>query len=110
MRSRSRKRASRGKSRGRSRSKRSNRGRSRSKSREIPMCPDMIYCGGKSSPTSGEYDRLGRKEECFKKGMGIGMMIQLQQVKSRLATKGITLVTKEIKRKECRRKDGSIRR
>ena len=106
MRSRSRKRASRGKSRGKSRS----RSRRLSKSREIPMCPDTIYCGGKSSPISGEYDRLGRKEECFKKGMGVGMMIQLQQVKSRLATKGITLVTKEIKRKECRRKDGSIRR
>lgn len=94
------------KSRKRSRTLQKSRTHKRS---DLPMCPDSIYCGGKSSPISGEYDRLGNKDECFKKGMGVGMMIQLQQVKSRLASKGIILVTKEIKRKECRRKDGTIR-
>jgi len=75
---------------------------------KLPLCPDVIYCGGKSYPPTNQYDRLGKKEECFKKGLGVGMGIQLQQMKAKLAGKGITLVTRKVERSPCRKKDGTI--
>ena len=102
-------RKSRQKSRTKSRPK--SRPKSRQKSRQdYPLCPDAIYCGGKDGIPTVEYDRAGRKEECFKKGMGVGMNVQLQIVKSKLAEKGITLVTRKIQRSPCRRRDGTILR
>ncbi len=95
----------------RTKSKQKSRPKSKPKSRQdYPLCPDSIYCGGKDGIPTVDYDRAGRKEECFKKGMGVGMGVQLQIVKSKLAEKGITLVTRKIQRSPCRRRDGTILR
>jgi hypothetical protein len=106
------------KTRSRSRSKsRSNRKarsrnkkeRSRSK-KELPICKPKVYCGGYSEmPKLNDYDKMGSKEECFKKGMGVGMMIELKKIKNKLATKGIILVTKEYEKVKCMDKNGNIR-
>ncbi len=104
-------RKSRQKSRTKSRQKRRTKSRQKSRPKSIqdyPLCPDTIYCGGKAGIPTVEYDRAGRKEECFKKGMGVGMNVQLQIVKSKLSEKGITLVTRKIQRSPCRRRDGTI--
>ena len=41
--------------------------------------------------------------------MGVGMMIELQKIKTKLATKGIILVTKQRQKSKCIDKSGNIR-
>ena len=110
--------------RSKNRSKSKNRSRSRTKtksrsrnikikkedSRELPMCKPKLYCGGKpKAPSLEGYDGSGSKDECFKKGMGVGMMIELQKIKTKLATKGIILVTKQRQKSKCIDKNGNIK-
>ena len=76
----------------------------------LPMCKPKLYCGGKpKAPSLEGYDGLGSKDECFKKGMGVGMMIELQKIKTKLATKGIILVTKQRQKSKCIDKSGNIK-
>ena len=78
--------------------------------RSLPMCKPKLYCGGKpKAPSLEGYDGLGSKDECFKKGMGVGMMIELQKIKTKLATKGIILVTKQRQKSKCIDKSGNIK-
>ncbi len=102
--------------RSKNRSKTKSRSRSRSKSvknkdkDKLPMCKPKLYCGGKpKAPSLEGYDGLGSKDECFKKGMGVGMMIELQKIKTKLATKGIILVTKQRQKTKCIDKQGNIK-
>jgi hypothetical protein len=84
--------------------------RSKKIKNEIPMCKPKLYCGGKpKAPSFENYDGLGSKDECFKKGMGVGMMIELQKIKTKLATKGIILVTKKRQKSKCIDKSGNIK-
>ena len=77
---------------------------------KLPICKPKLYCGGKpKAPSLEGYDGLGSKDECFKKGIGVGMMIELQKIKTKLATKGIILVTKQRQKTKCIDKQGNIK-
>jgi hypothetical protein len=79
-------------------------------SKDIPLCKPKLYCGGKpKAPSFENYDGVGNKDECFKKGMGVGMMIELKKIKTKLATKGIILVTKQKQKSKCIDKQGNIK-
>lgn len=103
--------------RSKNRSKTKSKSKSRSGNRKIkkeqhslPMCKPKLYCGGKpKAPSLEGYDKLGSKDECFRKGMGVGMMIELQKIKTKLASKGIILVTKQRQKTKCIDKNGNIK-
>lgn len=76
----------------------------------LPACKPTFYCGSyKELPKFSDYDKMGSKEECFKKGIGVGMMIELNKVKNKLAKKGIILVTKPFEKSKCVDKYGNIK-
>lgn len=100
--------------RSRSRSKRSKsrskKSKSRSKTRtNLPMCPSQLYCGKYDKLPNSNYDRNGSRDECLKKGMGVGMLIQFNKIKNRLQDKGIILVTKSRPKEKCIDKFGNIK-
>jgi hypothetical protein len=81
-----------------------------SKDSSLPVCKPTFYCGSyKELPKFSDYDKMGSKEECFKKGIGVGMMIELNKVKNKLAKKGIILVTKPFEKSKCVDKYGNIK-
>jgi len=76
----------------------------------LPKCRPVLYCGNNNkAPSKKGYDRVGKKEECFKKGFGVGMMIEMNKIKSKLASKGIILVTQDKQKEECMDKRGRIK-
>ncbi len=82
----------------------------KSKRSSLPLCKPIFYCGAyKELPKFSDYDKMGSKEECFKKGIGVGMMIELNKVKNKLAKKGIILVTKPFEKSKCMDKNGNIK-
>ena len=82
----------------------------RSSLHSLPLCKPTFYCGAyKELPKFSDYDKMGSKEECFKKGIGVGMMIELNKVKNKLAKKGIILVTKPFEKSKCMDKNGNIK-
>jgi hypothetical protein len=48
-----------------------------------------------------KYDKIGNGYDCFKKGIGVGMNLELKKVKTKLKEKGIELVTKPLPKMEC---------
>lgn len=97
----------------RSRVKSRNSKRSRSKSKSLPSCRPVVYCGKNSLSLSKnettKYDKVGKRNECFKKGMGIGMMIEMEKIKKKLFSKGIVLVLPKNKMETCIDKNGNIK-
>ena len=76
-------------------------------SRKLPKCPSKLYCGKQDKKPDSTYERVGNKDECFKRGMGVGMGIELENIKKKLEKKGIIMVTK--KKKRCIERNGKIR-
>ena len=105
----------RSKTRSRAKSRNSKRSitKSRSKSKSLPSCRPVVYCGKNSlslsKNESTKYDKVGKRDECFKKGIGIGMMIEMEKIKKKLASKGIVLVLPKKKMETCMGKDGNTR-
>ncbi len=85
----------------------------RKSKKEIPNCRPVVYCGKnaltKDVTSTTKYDKIGKREECFKKGIGIGMMIEMEKIKKKLASKGIVLVLPKKKMETCMGKDGNTR-
>ena len=81
----------------------------RSRSKSLPRCPEKIYCGKYEKISMVEYDRKGLKEECFRKGMGVGMMIEFKKIKNKLEENGIILVPKQKKKVKCVDKRGKVK-
>ena len=94
----------------RSKSKSRSRSRTKTKKNSLPVCKPKLYCGKKlKKPSLEGYDRNGTKDECFKKGMGVGIQIELNKIKEKLLSKGIVLVTGTRKKEKCIDKNGNIR-
>ena len=98
----------------------SKRSRSRSKSKtrsslrsRLPSCRPVVYCGKNSktlpSGESTKYDKVGKRDECFKKGIGVGMMLEMEKTKKKLLSKGIVLVLPKKKSEMCMDKNGNIK-
>jgi hypothetical protein len=103
----------RSKTRSRVKSRNSKRSRSKSRSKSLPSCRPVVYCGKNSlslsKNESTKYDKVGKRDECFKKGIGIGMMIEMEKIKKKLLSKGIVLVLPKNKMETCIDKNGNIK-
>jgi hypothetical protein len=103
-------------SRRRSTSKNISRSRSRSRSKQqnysnsqLPRCPLVYYCGNSMNLNVNKYDKIGTGYDCFKKGMGVGMNLELNKVKNKLKEKGIELVTKSLPKMKCIDRKGRVK-
>jgi hypothetical protein len=97
------------KSKSRNRSKKRSRSRTKSKT-NLPSCPPVYYCGESMNMNKDKYTNVGNGYQCFKKGMGVGRNLELEQLKKRLKEKGIIVVTKKVEKVDCIDKNGKIKK
>ncbi len=101
--------------RSKSKSRQRSKSRSRTKSNKsinksyLPMCPLIYYCGNSMKIDTNKYDKIGNGYDCFKKGMGVGMNLELKKVKTKLKEKGIELITKALPKMKCVDSRGRIK-